>query len=204
MDAESQPIKDLDIRTLQRLLPRVDVSQILGTPIFLLFCSCCWCFLAYCSFIFNYVWHFPDPKTKNILIGNGVNQYMYECIQFVFCRKKNASFWNVASHAVSTKKSGLYQCFIQFDLFQLTLFSGNVSENNETCVPKPYPCDHTTPYRSYSGWCNNIKFPSYGNAFNPFRRLLDPAYNDGWFGVCWPGVAFVHKNWTEGPVLIFF
>lgn len=58
------------------------------------------------------------------------------------------------------------------------LFS-NVSANRESCNPKPFPCDHTTPYRTFSGWCNNLRFPHYGNTFNPFRRLLDPAYNDG-------------------------
>ncbi|XP_030764451.1 uncharacterized protein LOC115888752 [Sitophilus oryzae] len=41
------------------------------------------------------------------------------------------------------------------------------------------PCDASSPYRSYTGYCNNLKHPKYGQGLTTFNRLLPSAYDDG-------------------------
>ncbi|XP_065580760.1 uncharacterized protein LOC136040414 isoform X2 [Artemia franciscana] len=41
------------------------------------------------------------------------------------------------------------------------------------------PCDHTTPFRTFSGWCNNLANPSFGKQLTTFSRLLPAGYDDG-------------------------
>ena len=45
-------------------------------------------------------------------------------------------------------------------------------EEGQTCDPK-------TPFRTYSGWCNNLNYPHFGKALSPFNRLLASSYDDG-------------------------
>ena len=47
------------------------------------------------------------------------------------------------------------------------------------CDEQTLPCDHTTKYRTMTGWCNNLDFPEYGKSVRAFTRLLAPAYDDG-------------------------
>ncbi|ROT70001.1 hypothetical protein C7M84_011747 [Penaeus vannamei] len=47
-------------------------------------------------------------------------------------------------------------------------------------VEPPTPsCSPAFPYRSVDGSCNNLANPKWGAAMIPFRRFLDPAYEDG-------------------------
>ena len=43
------------------------------------------------------------------------------------------------------------------------------------CDEQTLPCDHTTKYRTLTGWCNNLVFPEYGKSIRAFTRLLAPA-----------------------------
>jgi hypothetical protein len=47
------------------------------------------------------------------------------------------------------------------------------------CDEQTLPCDHTSRYRSTTGWCNNLRHPEWGKSLRAFVRLLPPAYNDG-------------------------
>lgn len=56
--------------------------------------------------------------------------------------------------------------------------SNSVSANCQD-DDRAYPCDHTTPFRTITGWCNNLNQPKFGQSFTPLDRILPNAYEDG-------------------------
>lgn len=41
------------------------------------------------------------------------------------------------------------------------------------------PCDSSSPFRTLSGHCNNIRNPAWGKSLTVFSRLLPSVYEDG-------------------------
>lgn len=71
------------------------------------------------------------------------------------------------------------------DLLQNVDISGLLPQHKATnheeveCPVDDSPCDPTTPYRTLSGHCNNLRNPTLGKSLTTFARLLPPAYEDG-------------------------
>ncbi|CAO4368063.1 unnamed protein product [Caenorhabditis nigoni] len=69
---------------------------------------------------------------------------------------------------------------IELDSIQGVYIGEDFGVKSDTqCNPKDFPCDPTNPYRSYTGWCNNLESPSLANTFRELKRLLPPVYEDG-------------------------
>ncbi|KAL6261733.1 hypothetical protein P5V15_006822 [Pogonomyrmex californicus] len=71
------------------------------------------------------------------------------------------------------------------DLLQNVDISGFLNHHHKPtnheevhCPVDDSPCDPTTPYRTLSGHCNNLRNPSLGKSLTTFARLLPPAYED--------------------------
>ena len=47
------------------------------------------------------------------------------------------------------------------------------------CDDHLLPCDHTSPFRTITGFCNNLRHPHYGKSLTLLERLLPPTYEDG-------------------------
>jgi hypothetical protein len=47
------------------------------------------------------------------------------------------------------------------------------------CEDLTAPCDANTPFRSFTGYCNNLRNPTLGQSLTTFARLLPSVYEDG-------------------------
>lgn len=56
------------------------------------------------------------------------------------------------------------------------------SQNDLQCQDDArfYPCDYTSPFRTITGWCNNLNNPKFGMSFTQHDRILPSFYDDGY------------------------
>jgi len=67
-----------------------------------------------------------------------------------------------------------------FDTLQFTeLYVPPIHFSEGECPIETHPCDAHNPYRSFSGYCNNLKNPNFGKALTTFQRLMPAAYENG-------------------------
>lgn len=67
-----------------------------------------------------------------------------------------------------------------FDGLELTeLYPPPLHHSDGECPIDTYPCDARNPYRSFSGHCNNLKNPNFGQAMTTFQRLMPAVYENG-------------------------
>ncbi|XP_055548118.1 uncharacterized protein LOC129731820 [Wyeomyia smithii] len=59
--------------------------------------------------------------------------------------------------------------------------TGSISPINlePQCENLEAPCDTSTPFRTLTGHCNNLRSPELGQSLTVFARLLPPVYDDG-------------------------
>lgn len=67
-----------------------------------------------------------------------------------------------------------------FDSLQFTeLYVPPIHFSEGECPIETHPCDAHNPFRSFSGYCNNLNNPNFGKALTTFQRLMPAAYENG-------------------------
>lgn len=56
---------------------------------------------------------------------------------------------------------------------------GNGIRLEPHCDDLEAPCDASSPFRTFTGHCNNLRNPNLGKSLTTFARLLPPVYEDG-------------------------
>lgn len=78
--------------------------------------------------------------------------------------------------------------------------NGKATNHEEIdCPVDDSPCDPTTPYRTLTGHCNNLRNPTLGQSLTTFARLLPPVYEDG---VSKPRVSSINGSPLPNPRVI--
>lgn len=67
-----------------------------------------------------------------------------------------------------------------FDSLELSeLYHPPLHHSEGECPTETHSCDVYNPYRSFSGYCNNLKNPNFGRSYTTFQRLMPAVYENG-------------------------
>ena len=59
------------------------------------------------------------------------------------------------------------------------ILGGSTQHVNTECDDPPIACDTSSPFRTVTGYCNNLRNPNWGKSLTTFSRLLPSQYDDG-------------------------
>ncbi|XP_045123660.1 uncharacterized protein LOC123511596 isoform X2 [Portunus trituberculatus] len=126
---------------------------------------------------------FSKPKAQAVKISNSSFILQFASARFVnnFLSEARTRKTRAADGQLKDTESGSPNNVL--DLMEV-LPNIDVSDIMEIpsvfeCDDQTLPCDHTSRFRTATGWCNNLNFPSFGKSFRAKSRLLRPSYEDG-------------------------
>lgn len=79
--------------------------------------------------------------------------------------------------AILAQKHGLSKEAILYGLPRIDTYKTSIRDICPTFL-KPVKCE-VSKYRTLSGMCNNLEYPSWGSSRSAMLRFLPPDYSDG-------------------------
>lgn len=90
--------------------------------------------------------------------------------------KRQAVIFEDDTNEVPTRGEAIRK---DIDLRSFVVSSGSMGAMKCGIHDEVLPCDPNNPYRTYSGWCNNLRNPGWGKSVITFDRMIPSAYADG-------------------------